>query len=134
MITSGAAAPQGRRGQIQAVATSATGLTCFIFRFLRRPPVVQSALLGVFLTLEGRFPWPRRSPSFLGVIPTAFQLALIFDQCADGGLAGALTVGESRGAAAPLGIAQRKRTKFASLQALAPGSTDGSAVGAPFLG
>ena len=29
---------QGRRGQVQAVATATTGLTCFIFRFLRRPP------------------------------------------------------------------------------------------------
>ena len=28
---------QGRRGQVQAVATATTGLTCFIFRFLRRP-------------------------------------------------------------------------------------------------
>ncbi|WP_176000839.1 enoyl-ACP reductase FabI [Burkholderia vietnamiensis] len=28
---------QGRRGKVQAVATAATGLACFIFRFLRRP-------------------------------------------------------------------------------------------------
>jgi len=28
---------QGRRGKVQAVATDNTGLTCFIFRFLRRP-------------------------------------------------------------------------------------------------
>ncbi|MBL1741979.1 hypothetical protein ELE51_26390, partial [Klebsiella pneumoniae] len=27
---------QGRRRQVQTVATTATGLTCFIFRFLRR--------------------------------------------------------------------------------------------------
>ena len=29
---------QGRRRQVQTVATTATGLTCFIFRFLRRSP------------------------------------------------------------------------------------------------
>ena len=28
---------QGRRWQVQAATTVATGLTCFIFRFLRRP-------------------------------------------------------------------------------------------------
>ena len=30
---------QGRRGQVQAVTTAATGLACFIFRFLRRPQI-----------------------------------------------------------------------------------------------
>ena len=29
---------QGRCGEVQAIATAATGLACFIFRFLRRPP------------------------------------------------------------------------------------------------
>ena len=28
---------QGRYGEVQAIATAATGLACFIFRFLRRP-------------------------------------------------------------------------------------------------
>ncbi|MGE6498575.1 ATP-binding protein, partial [Cupriavidus metallidurans] len=28
---------QDRRGQVQAATTAATGLACFIFRFLRRP-------------------------------------------------------------------------------------------------
>uniref|UniRef100_UPI00224024B3 hypothetical protein n=1 Tax=Providencia rustigianii TaxID=158850 RepID=UPI00224024B3 len=28
---------QGRCGEVQAIATAATGLACFIFRFLRRP-------------------------------------------------------------------------------------------------
>ena len=35
---------QGRRGQVQAVATAATGLACFIFRFLRRPPAERQAV------------------------------------------------------------------------------------------
>ncbi|MUL56555.1 hypothetical protein FV194_33720, partial [Pseudomonas aeruginosa] len=30
---------QDRRGQVQAATTAATGLACFIFRFLRRPLV-----------------------------------------------------------------------------------------------
>ncbi|EDP9554658.1 hypothetical protein AWT02_004731 [Salmonella enterica subsp. enterica serovar Anatum] len=30
---------QDRRGEVQAATASATGLACFIFRFLRRPPV-----------------------------------------------------------------------------------------------
>ncbi|MCC8996761.1 MAG: hypothetical protein LM517_06880, partial [Nitrosomonas sp.] len=30
---------QDRRGQVQAATTVATGLACFIFRFLRRPQV-----------------------------------------------------------------------------------------------
>jgi hypothetical protein len=30
---------QGRCGEVQAIATAATGLACFIFRFLRRPQV-----------------------------------------------------------------------------------------------
>ena len=29
---------QDRRGEVQAATASATGLACFIFRFLRRPP------------------------------------------------------------------------------------------------
>src|SRR6218665_3865713 len=29
---------QGRRGQVPTATTTATGLACFIFRFLRRPP------------------------------------------------------------------------------------------------
>ncbi|KAB0600810.1 hypothetical protein F7R19_19230, partial [Cupriavidus pauculus] len=31
---------QDRRGQVQAATTAATGLACFIFRFLRRPQIV----------------------------------------------------------------------------------------------
>ncbi|WP_290874824.1 hypothetical protein, partial [Aquabacterium sp.] len=34
---------QDRRGQVQAATAAATGLACFIFRFLRRPPVVAAA-------------------------------------------------------------------------------------------
>ena len=30
---------QGRCGEVQAIATAATGLACFIFRFMRRPQI-----------------------------------------------------------------------------------------------
>jgi len=36
---------QDRRGQVQAATTVATGLACFIFRFLRRPLKAQAARL-----------------------------------------------------------------------------------------
>ena len=39
---------QGRYGEVQAIATAATGLACFIFRFLRRPPVGGAFSLKVF--------------------------------------------------------------------------------------
>ncbi|MDT9805585.1 hypothetical protein RUX19_30085, partial [Klebsiella oxytoca] len=38
------------RGQVQAATAAATGLACFIFRFLRRPRVKQ--LFGGSLTLR----------------------------------------------------------------------------------
>jgi TnpA family transposase len=37
---------QDRRGQVQAATTAATGLACFIFRFLRRPPTSSSASMA----------------------------------------------------------------------------------------
>ncbi len=40
---------QGRCGEVQAIATAATGLACFIFRFLRRP------LLARFFPLPDPF-------------------------------------------------------------------------------
>ena len=45
---------QGRCGEVQAIATAATGLACFIFRFLRRPlvgPVF--AAVAVHIELDG---------------------------------------------------------------------------------
>ena len=39
---------QSRCGEVQAIATAATGLACFIFRFLRRPPVGGAFSLKVF--------------------------------------------------------------------------------------
>ncbi|MGD1305185.1 hypothetical protein AAGI29_28845, partial [Klebsiella pneumoniae] len=39
---------QDRRGEVQAATASATGLACFIFRFLRRP----QALFHARLTTE----------------------------------------------------------------------------------
>ncbi|WP_316247215.1 ABC transporter permease [Pseudomonas aeruginosa] len=38
---------QDRRGQVQAATAAATGLACFIFRFLRRPLI--STLIGLVL-------------------------------------------------------------------------------------
>ena len=38
---------QGRCGEVQAIATAATGLACFIFRVLRRP-LVNNRSIGVF--------------------------------------------------------------------------------------
>jgi len=45
---------QGRCGEVQAIATAATGLACFIFRFLRRP---QDHMLVMLLT----FPQPSKT-------------------------------------------------------------------------
>ena len=52
---------QGRCGEVQAIATAATGLACFIFRFLRRPLSAQkgavlnrnTAPFGVFWEASG---------------------------------------------------------------------------------
>ncbi|WP_208110812.1 hypothetical protein, partial [Aquabacterium commune] len=42
---------QDRRGQVQAATTAATGLACFIFRFLRRPPEGEAMLERLAATL-----------------------------------------------------------------------------------
>jgi hypothetical protein len=48
---------QGRCGEVQAIATAATGLACFIFRFLRRPRVLKARISAsdVFIVVAGMY-------------------------------------------------------------------------------
>jgi len=60
---------QDRRGEVQAATASATGLACFIFRFLRCPPCGQNGCLtfhvkfvndwtGTVYTFDAGAYWP----------------------------------------------------------------------------
>ena len=57
---------QGRCGEVQAIATAATGLACFIFRFLRRP---LADLLGVKQIIHGHHhnPFIYSDPRYVNV-------------------------------------------------------------------
>nr|WP_249540357.1 hypothetical protein [Escherichia coli] len=67
---------QDRRGEVQAATASATGLACFIFRFLRRP------LSLVFIT--GKFGLSREFTFPAAAVGLAFSLFPVLDHIALG--------------------------------------------------